>query len=427
MIAEITDKKVNVKNVRVFCGDKNADFITFSVPKEYNGVSLENVPVYIKVKNQLGECRKKVLSSVADGDKLLVEWKIGSEATVTGGRLVCQLSFEKSDGTLVMNTQTFALHVGESIPDDLVADSVPVDHITQLQNDLQSKLEQVNAILSGEIVNKINGKTGYITLTAEDVGGLAEGDPVSKLENDSGYITGSGADAKITAHDGSTAAHSDIRQLIGEVKTVSDAATVTLVYETAEAMAAALQSFPATKLKKGDCIRVAEEGCPDFYVKEKLSQSVTFVFGTIDGLLEKVKTEGALKIGYYSLAAGSGTGGSGLPDVTADDAGKILKVSDDGAWEVVSDPAYGGETETYILFTVDGVKYYAQSGSRWAAWCASPFNNGNFVLAAYYSYGDCVSAGNGKYVFIEGANMPTFSSLPIVENGVYFTKVPEDN
>ena len=63
LIAEITDKKVNVKNVRVFCGDKNADFITFSVPKEYNGVSLENVPVYIKVKNQLGECRKKVLSS----------------------------------------------------------------------------------------------------------------------------------------------------------------------------------------------------------------------------------------------------------------------------------------------------------------------------------------------------------------------------
>ena len=426
MIAEITDKKVNVKNMRVFCGDKDADLITFSVPKTYNGISLENVPVYIKMKNQLGECRKKVLSSVNDGDKLLIEWKIGREATVTGGRLVCQLSFEKSDGTLVMNTQTFALHVGESIPDDLVADSVPVDHITQLQNDLQSKFEQVNAILSGEIVNKINGKTGYITLTAEDVGGLAEGDPVSKLENDVGYVTNTGVEAKLAEHNGSTAAHSDLRQLIGEVKTVSDAATVTLVYRTAEAMVGALQNFPEAKLKKGDCVRVVEDGCPDFYVRDKLSQFVPYVFGTIDGLLDALKDGGTLKIGYCSLAVGAGTGGSGLPDVTTDDAGKILRVSDDGAWEVVADPTYGGETETYILFTVDGVKYYAKSGSRWGDWCASPFNNGNFVVAAYYDYGDCVSAGSGKYVFAEGANMPIFSNYPIVENCEYVAKVPED-
>jgi len=151
LIAEITDKKVDLKRARFFCGDKNADSITFVISGVYKGVSLVDVPVYIKTKNSLGECRKKTLEAICDGDKLLIEWKLGAEATAVCGRLICQLSFERADGTLVLNTQTFSVYIGDSIPDEAIADTLGLSHIAELQNKMQTLLVELCGILHGDV------------------------------------------------------------------------------------------------------------------------------------------------------------------------------------------------------------------------------------------------------------------------------------
>lgn len=146
MEVNIIDKKADIGRARFFCGDKNADEITFIVPKSYNGVSLVDVPVYVKTKNALGECRKKALNVVESEENLKVNWKLGSEATSAVGNLLCQLSFESSDGELVMNTKTFTIFIGESVPDEPQATDSEVAYLTELQNQLQVKLAEVKTL-----------------------------------------------------------------------------------------------------------------------------------------------------------------------------------------------------------------------------------------------------------------------------------------
>ena len=63
MLATIKGKKVEIGKTDFFCGDKNADKIYFCFPLEYETLSLEGVPVYIKTKNALGGHSKASLKS----------------------------------------------------------------------------------------------------------------------------------------------------------------------------------------------------------------------------------------------------------------------------------------------------------------------------------------------------------------------------
>lgn len=146
MTVNIIDKKVDIGRARFFCGDKNADEITFVVPKSYNGKSLAGVPVYVKTQNALGECRKKSLTSKENDDDLTVEWQLGAEATAAVGDLLCQLSFESADGELIMNTQTFTIFIGESVPDDPQATPSEISYLTEIQNALQAQMAELKEI-----------------------------------------------------------------------------------------------------------------------------------------------------------------------------------------------------------------------------------------------------------------------------------------
>ncbi len=417
MTTEITDKKVDVKKARFFCGDKNADALTFSIAKTYNGVSLVGVPVYVKTRNILGDCRKKLLTATENDDKLVIEWKLGKEATAVSGRLACQISFERDDGTLIFNTQMFYVYIGESIPDDLIASD---GSGSSYASDIYSKLARFEELTEAGLVSSVNEKKGNVTLTAADVGALADGSDISLLINDAGYVVQTDIDNTIATHDGSTTAHADIRALINNVKTVAEKGTVTVVYQTAETMVAMLNGFAATKFKAGDCIRIRQSGVPDFYVTRISSTQKPYVFTTVKAITESCGENGELQIGYFFVTTASGSGGTGLPDVAAADAGKILKVSDDGEWAVVLPDVYDGSTTDYISFHINGFKYYAEPETDWISWCDTAFNTKGFahvkVDGAHY-----IVDSESKKMYISGLETPISALAFIAENEQYVT------
>lgn len=218
MIATIKDKKVKIGECDFFCGDKNADTVTFKAPLTFGGVSLENIPVYIKTRNALGGHGKAALTSKKEGDDLLVSWTLGAEATAVCGRLACQLVFEKADGSTVLNTDIFHVYIGASIPDDAPGVVIETNHITQLQNQLAELIKNCKALADGDYVVSVNGETGVAVLTPEKIGAIASGANISLLVNDKEYVTLSEEQAAISAHDSSETAHEDLRDKITELQ-----------------------------------------------------------------------------------------------------------------------------------------------------------------------------------------------------------------
>ena len=310
MIAEITDKKVNVKQPSFFCGDKNADSLTFTISKEYNGISLADVPVYIKTKNVLGECFKRLLISKKDGEKLVIVWKPAEEATRVSGRLACQLSFEKDDGTLVLNTRMFNVLIGDSIPDGSI---VSAGGQTTVVGDWRTKVIELSEIVDKGVVNSVNGKTGKVTLTAEDIGAIGAGTKLSVLENDCGFVKSDDATELVKAHDESADAHTDIRDAIVAANTAISKTTVTVVFGSVQLMRGAVEYYDAKKLKKGDQVRILEAGVPDLYVKKVEAPALPYLYTTNEAFVKKLENGGEVKIGFYVFAAvkaiGSGGGG----------------------------------------------------------------------------------------------------------------------
>lgn len=318
MIAEITDKKVNVKQPSFFCGDKNADLLTFIISKEYNGISLADVPVYIKTKNALGECFKRLLKSETDGEKLVIVWKPAEEATRVSGRLACQISFEKDDGTLVLNTRMFSVLIGDSIPDGL---AVTESGQSTIVGDWRAKVIELSEIVDKGVVNSVNGRTGKVVLTASDVGALGAGTKLSLLDNDCGFIKSDAAADLIKAHDEAEDAHTDIRDAIVAANTAIAKATVTSVFGSVPLMKGAVEYYDAKKLKRGDQIRILEDGVPDIYVKKVEAPSLPYLYTTNEAFVKKLENGGEVKIGFYIFAAVKAIGSNGGSVGTVSDIG----------------------------------------------------------------------------------------------------------
>lgn len=96
--------------------------------------------------------------------------------------------------------------------------------------------------------------------------------------------------------------------------------------------------------------------------------------------------------------AGQGGGGSGLPEVDAEDAGKVLTVSDDGVWE--AETPSGGGGSYVVTYSLDGQDVVCD---KTASEIYTAFSSGNpitFVLTnqdgskivanTYYAEGDDV-------------------------------------
>ncbi len=182
MKAKIIDKKIVLKGQTICCGDKNAQTIVIEAPLAVDGVSLASLPVYVKTENALGQKCKTRLTSSASEDCLLIEWKLGAEATCVSGSLKCQIVFESSSGELVMHTKIFTLEVQSSVSENGPKAIPEYNHITQMQNELVKILE-LEPLKKGDAVSLLENDANYLTKEqAEELFASAEVMGISKIE-----------------------------------------------------------------------------------------------------------------------------------------------------------------------------------------------------------------------------------------------------
>ena len=182
MKAKIIDKKIVLKGQTICCGDKNAQTIIIEAPLAVDGVSLASLPVYVKTENALGQKCKTRLTSSASEDCLLIEWKLGAEATCVSGSLKCQIVFESSSGELVMHTKIFTLEVQSSVSENGPKAIPEYNHITQMQNELVKILE-LEPLKKGDAVSLLENDANYLTKEqAEELFASAEVMGISKIE-----------------------------------------------------------------------------------------------------------------------------------------------------------------------------------------------------------------------------------------------------
>lgn len=381
MKAYITDKKVSLTSANFFCGDNNAEKIIFEAPLTYNGISLARVPVYVKTKNALGEYNKTLLVSNVNKDKLNIDWTLGSEATVVSGELLCQVVFEKEDGTMIMNTHTFSIFIGNSVPDTEQALKVEPNYLTQLQNKFQSEITRLDEILQ-----------------------------------EAGYEVGDQMQGAVGAHNTDVQAHRDIRESLQELKTKVDEKNYTAVFENADEMIQALNAYSDEELNVGDVIRIKDANVPDFYVSAVKTEKKSYEYSGFSQFAEQLKKEGTLSAGYYDIAFCIGFSAQDLPLVGVADAGKILQVDENGKWQALSFGNYQGELANIISFTLGDSEYYAEEGMTWGEWADSFYNNANVSISwggtFYYVY-----IGKSKIKNSDGTSV-TSENL-IAEGGVY--------
>ncbi len=192
MKAQIINKKVMLSASVIRCGDKNVDTIVFECPISYRDLSLENLHVYVKTENRLGEKTKSVLYSVKKDDKLFIDWAITEEVTAINGILACQLSFESDDGEKVLNTNVFEVLIENSIKDGLPRVSLEYNHIIQLQNELQRALKE-EVLRKGNDVSLLNNDANYLTSEKAEQTYLAtekaQSDYLSKTQASTDYLS----------------------------------------------------------------------------------------------------------------------------------------------------------------------------------------------------------------------------------------------
>lgn len=126
MLAKIINKKIITDEITLFEGDNNAEKLTFSVSKNFNGLNLSDFTAFLKTEDEEGNLNKIPMSKSNDGDNLLLSVVVTTDITGNIRQLNIQIVFESSDGEIVFNTEIIKINVNPSInADSYIASEYP--------------------------------------------------------------------------------------------------------------------------------------------------------------------------------------------------------------------------------------------------------------------------------------------------------------
>ncbi len=138
-------RRVTVTKTPVYQSDAGAGEYDFTLNRYYQGKDLSLLTAYLKISFQDESTDKILLSDVCvTEDSLTVKFTVSEAFSRVAGKAECQLSFESTDGEVVINTEVFTVDILSSIEVESYGQTILPSAIRLLQIKLQKTLEELN-------------------------------------------------------------------------------------------------------------------------------------------------------------------------------------------------------------------------------------------------------------------------------------------
>ncbi len=123
MILKANQKYIDMSAVRHLLanGEKNADFLTFEVDRDYHGVDLSDCTFILRAVNSAGNLAEQTLKKHIDNNSIFLTWKVDEYFTAVSGVLKLEIRGIKGDELVIKYglSDIFVREsaVGEGVPD----------------------------------------------------------------------------------------------------------------------------------------------------------------------------------------------------------------------------------------------------------------------------------------------------------------------
>lgn len=123
MILKANQKYIDMSAVRHLLahGEKNADFLTFEVDKNYHDVDLSDCTFIIRAVNSVGNLTEQTLKKQIDGDSIFLTWKVDEYFTAVSGVLKLEIRGIMGDELVIKYDLSDIIvresAVGEGVPE----------------------------------------------------------------------------------------------------------------------------------------------------------------------------------------------------------------------------------------------------------------------------------------------------------------------
>lgn len=157
---------------------------------------------------------------------------------------------------------------------------------------VDTKLTAIATALQGlqSGVQSVNGKTGNVNLTATDVGALsATTQYVQSVNGNSGVITGLATDNELE-----------------EVRQIALGASSSKMFDNYALMCEDLNHAAKTDYKAPQDIMIRTVNVPDLWISEVEEYQVSYGYTTDEALLETMRAQGYVQIGYFQVSEREG-------------------------------------------------------------------------------------------------------------------------
>ncbi len=138
-------RRVTVEECPLYQSDNGAGQFRFKVKRQYFGKDLSTLTAYLKIRFQDESTDKILLSDIkSDEDYVTVTFVVSDAFSRVAGKAKCQLCFENTDGSVIVNTEVFTVEILDSVEVESYGQTVLPSAIRLLQTKLQEKIEEMN-------------------------------------------------------------------------------------------------------------------------------------------------------------------------------------------------------------------------------------------------------------------------------------------
>lgn len=138
-------RRVTVEECPLYQSDNGAGQYKFKVKRQYFGKDLSTLTAYLKIRFQDESSDKILLSDVkSDQDYVTATFVVSDAFSRVAGKAKCQLCFENTDGSVIINTEVFTVEILDSVEVESYGQTVLPSAIRLLQTKLQEKIEEMN-------------------------------------------------------------------------------------------------------------------------------------------------------------------------------------------------------------------------------------------------------------------------------------------